>query len=285
MPTNIHFFRNSELDKIDFTKVFEFFDNYPNFTIYYTEDDVQIVYRDDDFKFSYRYLITKKSRVKDIYKLNPMFSNVNFLLELPLMIPSFLAKEILAITLKICKLFDLEIYHDNFSDVKAFNSVDVLLLFEKMRAEYIEEHGLEGKLKYPSEKLNEICKYQRSVDSLKSSYQNTVEANLIQPILDNLTNDFGISYKWEVGKSTIFPPNVDYFYIQEEENIIFLVKREEFYQLIGKYLIEVETIFPEMYILKEKQAKAARKILNKLRKFAIVDVNFKNIRLCDLIDG
>ena len=66
MPINLHFFRNNELEKLDYSKVFEFFDNYPAFTIFYGEDDVQIICSDDDFKFTYRYLVTKKSRVKDI---------------------------------------------------------------------------------------------------------------------------------------------------------------------------------------------------------------------------
>ena len=118
MAINIHFFRNSALDKLDFSKVLEFFDNLPLFKTFYTEDEVQIEYRDDDFKFSYRYLITKKSRVNQIYKLNPVFLNVNFLLELPVLIPSFLAKEILTVAQKICKTFDLEIYNDAFKDVQ-----------------------------------------------------------------------------------------------------------------------------------------------------------------------
>lgn len=284
MPINLHFFRNSDLEKIDFTKVFEFFDSYPNFKIFYTEEDVQIVYRDDDFKFSYRYLITKKSRVKEIYKLNPMYLNVNFLLELPVMIPTFLAKEILAITLKICKLFDLEIYHDTFEDVQQFNSVDVLILFEKMREQYIEEYGLNDKIMYPHEKLNEICKFQRSVESLRDYYQHEVEVNLCQPIIEANTNEFGISSVWNVGKPTVFPPHIDYYYIHDEQNIIFLVNRKDFYSLMNKYLVEVETILPDMFILKQKQAKASKKIVNKLKKCAIVDKNFKNVRLCDMID-
>ena len=59
MAIYIHFFRDSGLEKLDFLKVFEFFESYPNFKIFYTDEEVQIDYRDDDFKFAYRYLITK----------------------------------------------------------------------------------------------------------------------------------------------------------------------------------------------------------------------------------
>ena len=86
---NIHFFRNSNLEKIDYAKVLDFFDNQPNFETYYTDDYVEIIHKDSEFNFSYRFLITKKSRVNKIYKLNPMYSNVNFLLEMPIMIPSY----------------------------------------------------------------------------------------------------------------------------------------------------------------------------------------------------
>ena len=129
---NIHFFRNSTLDKIDFNKVLEFFDTIPNFTTYYTDDEVEIEYKDKEFDFNYRYLITKKSRVSKIYKLDPMYSNINFLLELPLVIPTFLAKEVFTITQRLCKTFELGYYHDSFDDVQAFNIVDLLVFFDKL---------------------------------------------------------------------------------------------------------------------------------------------------------
>jgi hypothetical protein len=284
MAINIHFFRNSSLDKLDFSKVLEFFDNYPNFKIFYTDDEVQIDYRDDDFKFSYRYLITKKSKVNQIYKLNPGFLNVNFLLELPVLIPSFLVKEILSITQKICKLFDLEIYHDTFNDVQPFNLADVFVLFEDMRQKMIAEYGIQDKLSFPKEKLDEICRYQRSVESLRDFYHNEVEVNLVEPILDKVTNEYGIAITWNVGVATVFPPHLSYIYIKEEQNIPFLVRRDDFISIMNKYLIEIVNFLPDMFILKGKHAKSSKKMLNKLRKVAIIDQNFKTIRLTNFID-
>ena len=142
MPINLHFFRDNSLDKLDFARVFDFFDQLGFFEIYYTEEDVQIIAKDEDFRFSYRYLITKKSLVKNIYKLEPKYSNVNFMLELPIMIPSYLAKEIFAIVAKLCRSFDLAIYHDSFKDVQEFNIVDLDNLFNTMRQKYIEDYGL-----------------------------------------------------------------------------------------------------------------------------------------------
>lgn len=284
MAINIHFFRDSSLEKLDFSKVLEFFDNYPNFKTYYTDDEVQIDYRDDDFKFSYRYLITKKSRVNNIYKLNPSYLNVNFYLELPVLIPSFLVKEILTITQKICKLFDLEIYNDSFNDVQPFNLADVVVLFEDSRKQTIEDYGMQDKLPFQKDKLDEVCRYQRSVESLREYYHNEVEVNIVEPILDKITNEYGISTTWTVGTPMVFPPHLSYVYIKDEQNLPFLVRSADFFSIVGKYLIEIVNFLPDMYILKAKQAKSARKTLNKLRKVAIIDQNFKSIRLSNLLD-
>ena len=51
-----------------------------------------------------------------------------------------------------------------------------------------------------------------------------------------------------------------------------------------KYLIDIVNCLPDMHLLRPKQARSSRKAINKLRKFAIVDQNFKSIRICDLID-
>lgn len=284
MAINIHFFRNSSLEKLDFTKVLEFFDEYPNFKIFYTEDEVQVDFRDDDFKFSYRYLITKKSRVNQIYKLNPMFLNVNFLLELPVLLPSFLVKEILTITQKICKIFDLEIYNDAFKDVQPFNLADVVVLFEETRRQTIEEYGMQDKLSFPKDKLDEICRYQRSIQSLREYYHNEVDVKLCEPIIDKVTNEYGISCSWDVGSPMVFPPHLSYVYVKEEQNIPFLVRSKDFMSIMNKYLIEIVNFLPDMYILKAKQAKSSRKVINKLRRVAITDQSFKSIRLSNLLD-
>ena len=191
---NIHFFRNSSLEKLDYFQVLEFFDNQPNFEIYYADDYVEILHVDAEFNFQYRFLITKKSRVSKIYKLNPMFTNVNFLLEMPILIPSFIAKEILSTIQKLCRTFELGIYHDAFVDVKQFNVVEFLDFFEKQRSLYIRDFDIDDKITFDGEKLNIICKFQRSVDSLIDYYHNEVAVNLCYPIIDKNTNESGICY-------------------------------------------------------------------------------------------
>ena len=281
---NIHFFRNSTLEKIDYSKVLDFFDNQPNFETYYTDDYVEVIHKDPEFNFSYRFLITKKSRVSKIYKLNPMFSNVNFLLEMPIMIPSFLAKEILSTIQKLSRMFELGIYHDSFEDVKPFNVVEFLDFFEKQRALYIQENGMNGKITFDSEKLNVICKFQRSVDNLVDYYHTEVIVNQCYPILDKNTGESGICYDWRFGTPIIFAPYVTFINIIDDENEKMLVRRDELIQILDKYLDEITNFLPDMFILKAKKAKNVKREIKKIKKIEM-DKNYTVLRMCDVIEA
>ncbi|MDD4212287.1 MAG: hypothetical protein PHY42_02680 [Bacilli bacterium] len=283
MNLSIHFFRKNSLGKIDYTKILEYFETLPNFKIFYTDDNVEMVYGDHEFEFEYRFLITKQSKVQRIYELNPMYSNINFMVEIPLLIPSFLAKEVLALVQKICKLFDLEIYQLEYKDVEPFNLVDVLVLFEKNRRDYLENHEVNDTILYDSEKLNIICKYQRSIASLQEYYNHTVDVGYCIPVVDDEKDISGISYTWNFGKPAIFPPYIDYIMVKDLEETL-LLKREDLYRILAKYFIEIKTVLPDLYIMKEKQAKKARKEFKLLKKSHLSDLEFRTLRLCDVIE-
>ena len=281
---NIHFFRKSSLEKVDYQKILEFFDNLKDFEIYYNDDIVEIVHKDNEFNFSYRYLITKKSHVRNISKLDPKFSNINFLLEMPLMISTFLAKEILSTIQKLCKLFELGIYHDSFDDVKAFNVVEFLAFFEKQRTLYIQENGYQDKITFDEEKLNVICTFQRKVDHLVDYYHGEVNVNLCYPIVDKNTNESGICYDWKFGTPIIFAPYVTFVNIIDEENQKMLVRHDELLAILDKYLTEIANFLPDMYILKAKQAKKCKNLMKKIKKI-VIDKDYKTLRLCDVIEA
>ena len=269
---------------LDFNKVLEFFDVLPNFEVFYTANEVEIVYSDKEFQFTYRYLITKVSQVRQIYKLNPQFVNINFLLELPVLVPEYIVKEILTVTQRLCKSFNLEVYNDTFDDVKPFNLMDIIMLFKAQRHHDIEENGLEGKLLFPTDKLNAICNYQRSIDNLREWFQHEVEVDYCEPIIDKKTGEYGICCTWNIGIATAFPPFFDYVVIKDEDNEEFMVRRKDFITFVDKYLTEIGNYLPDMYMMKTKAAHKCKAVVGKLRKYAIVDQTFVPARLCDLID-
>ena len=284
MAVNIHFFRDYSLEKLDYKKLLEFFDEQPNFEVFYTANEVEILYTDEDFQFTYRYLITKVSQVNKIYKLNPAYVNVNFLLEIPTLIPEQVVKEILTLTQKLCRTFDLAVYTETYEDVKPYSLMDILLLFRSKRREEIETNGLGNKLVYNSEKLNSLCKYQRNIDQIKANYQNEVDVDYCEPVIDKKTGEYGVCCTWKVGVPTVFPPYFEYVKIVNENDESYLIRRKEFFSICEKYLTEMVNYLPDMYVMKKKAAHKCKALEGKLRKLAIVDQSFTKLRLCDLID-
>lgn len=282
---NIHFFRKSTLEKLDYQKLIDFLQEMPYFTVYYTADNtVEIEYSDDEFGLKYRYIITEKSRVSKIYKLDPMYSNVNLLLEMPLVIPSFLAKEIFLVTQKICRIFELGYYHDDFDDVKAFDLVDLSVFFENKRSLYLEENGMKNKIKYDKDKFNVICKFQRSVDDLVHYYHNKVTVNLCYPVIDKKSGDSGIAYDWRIGDPVIFAPYVDYINVLDIEEGNIIVYKKELLDIIKKRCSEIKNYLPDMTIVKDKYAKQCKKDMKKIKKIALLGKDFQILTLKDVIE-
>ena len=278
---DIHFFRKSNLEKLDYEKVLDFFEQQGTFEIYYTDEVVEIQYKDPDFDLEYSYWITDRSRVNKIYNLSPVYSNAKFFIEIPIMIPSFFAKEIMMVMQKLCREFDLGIYQESFDDVVPFNMVEFLAFFERQRAQCIQESGMQDIIYYDEEKLNIICKFQRSRSRLCDYYHNEVTVNECYPIVDT-NGDSGMCYDWNFGTPVIFAPYVDYVCINDEEMGQMLVRRDELFNIIDKYISEIKNFLPDLYILKAKQAKKCKKEKNKIKKI-VMNKDYKVLKLYDAI--
>lgn len=284
MPINIHFFRAGSKGRINYQEVLDYFQELPNFEIYYDKDEVDIIYTDDEFGFQYEYKITKVSQVKAIYKLDPAYLNINFMLCLPLLIPSYAVKEILNFTQKLCKYFELSMYHESFDDVKTFSIADLYSLFASSQLAYLEENGAGDKVFYDKEKLCVICKYQRMMENLYECLHGEAEVNPCTPIIDRQNQEFGICCKWHIGIPTLFAPYFDFVNVEDEDGENFKIRRGDFMKFMEKYLVPIGSVLPDLYVLKPKQAKSSKSVVGKLRKYAIVDQQFETLRISDLLD-
>ena len=56
------------------------------------------------------------------------------------LIPAFAAKEILTFAQKLAKLFDLQVYHESYDDVKQFNIADLYSVFSNAQRAYLSEN-------------------------------------------------------------------------------------------------------------------------------------------------
>ena len=204
MAIYIHFFRESSLEKLDFAKVLDFFENLPNFKIYYTDDEVQIDYRDDDFKFSYRYLITKKSRVSQIYKLNRNSStSISFWCGADSVVFGQRSDDP-----RRCANLRPRYLQQRFEDVSRSISL-TSSLFEESRRRMI-EYGMQEKLPTKVGRHLSLPALNRSL----REYHNDVDVNPVERSLIQ-TKDYGISYTWS-RQPAVFP-YLDFVYIRKTE--------------------------------------------------------------------
>lgn len=283
----IHFFRNRNEERINF---FELVDNYfgtmENCKIAANDEVVEMDFEYPEFNFSYQYLITKRTRVSSMYRLNSQFVNINLLVEIPPVLPQYLIKLILVNMADLCDKFNLSIYHDGIDNITEFNMYDLLGSLIKERDAYLEKHSEIKKYYVPSDRLNQIFKYQGKLNELPQLIKADVIASPYIPMVNELDEQVELCINYPVGQPFIFPQHLTYVQIEEEENLISLIKAETFFKYTEKFMYEVKdsTCDVKLLYVNEKGSLKIKKVLRKLRKFMISSSNFKHIEMIELIE-
>ena len=291
MGITLHFFRSNQLDKLDFGSFLNFFTNNVNYKFYnLPTEEIEIEYRDPDFKFQYSLKLTKASQIQKIWRLDKNYVNMNIMIEIPLMISTYLAKEILKEVERICKEFDFYIYTSAFNDIKAFSMADMMILFQESRQEIVNKFGMQGKYYKPTKDIDIISRYQRTNVAVKDFFKNEYpSSDIVIPSAQVLVNpkslEYGAAFVYQVGTESVLPldPFFDYVCVVEDENYYF-VTTTEFRTALNKLLIDVDNYLPGTYLLKGHNAKKAKGALQKLKKTVDLSLQFENIPLCSLID-
>lgn len=282
----IHFFKNRN-ERLDFEELIDnYFNVMENVQIDSDDNECRINIGMPDFNFSYRYLITKRSHVSSIYKLNYDYSNVHMLIEIPLNIPQFLIRAILQQVDEMCKRFGFAIYYDQLDNIREFRIFEVLQSILNERTKYFNEHPEIVSYKIPEGKLNVVCIYQKLIPTLPQIVKCDLMNNPYIIMVDKSTGHVELSINWRVGEPTIFPPELSYVHIEEEENLVNVVPINIFMKYIGHYMFEIKDSASsiKMLFLNDKSSTKAKKYLKKIRKYMISSSNFDIVKLINLIE-
>ncbi len=289
MSSTIHFFRNRSLERIDYEKLICYFDELDNCKIYYNDDSVEMICTDQNFDFPYHFLITKRSRVTSIYTLNPNFYNINLLVEIPILLPEVVSRNILVFVMKLCQMFELEVYYHNgsngVSDIEPFNMANLMTYIAKERNIYLETHPDIDVYYYDRDKLVEICNYQQMIPYLSTKVNADAIANPYIVLLDTETNEVKLSISYRVDTPMFFPPNLDYVHV-EEDDFITIVPANLFMKYNERYMYEPRNFIDKVRVLL-LNGRGIRKVkanMRKLRKENVASSRFKEIRIIDLIE-
>ncbi len=284
MLITIHFFRKRNLERMDYEKLINYFEELGNCRITSDDDCVEIIYNDAVFGFPYRFLITKRSRVRSVYSLSGDYFNINLLVEIPVLLPAFVSRNILKFILELCQLFELDLYYDGVKDIVPFDMVSMLSYLAHTKEEYLTSNPDQKVYYMEREKLNQICNFQQMKPYLPEKIKAETLMNPYIVMVDS-NNQVVLSVLWNAGCSMIFPPYLDYVHI-EEDGVLVIVPATIFMKYVGRYMTELKDYIPNLRLqmLQPKSALRAKKHLRKVRKETVPQNSFETIRLIDLVE-
>ncbi len=282
----LHFFKE-KTRQFDYERLLSFFNDVPEATIIDTDDassELRIAYRHPILKSSADFVVSRRSTVQDIYKLDPHFLDVNFRLEVPLLTPTYSSNIIFEITQKLCKEFNFSTYNALYEDVMPFRFEVVSRGFEIAKQNFKDKfsYQLDNYYSYPQIKLNECLKYVNEQYDLHRYYK---EQNVYVPnyfVVVDEQNKVHFTMEWAENTRTLFPPHVDFIYYRSglETSVL---PYDEVMAKIEKYTTNVPGFIENTKVIEPKQTKKVNKALKKA-KFTKVNSTLIRIDLSQVID-
>ncbi len=282
----LHFFKE-KTRQFDYERLLSFFNDVSEATIIDTDDassELRIAYRHPILKSSADFVVSRRSTVQDIYKLDPHFLDVNFRLEVPLLTPTYSSNIIFEITQKLCKEFNFSTYNALYEDVMPFRFEVVSRGFEIAKQNFKDKfsYQLDNYYSYPQIKLNECLKYVNEQYDLHRYYK---EQNVYVPnyfVVVDEQNKVHFTMEWAENTRTLFPPHIDFIYYRSglETSIL---PYDEVMAKIEKYTTNVPGFIENTKVIEPKQTKKVNKALKKA-KFTKVNSTLIRIDLSQVID-
>ncbi len=282
----LHFFKE-KTRQFDYERLLSFFNDVPEATIIDTDDassELRIAYRHPILKSSADFVVSRRSTVQDIYRLDPHFLDVNFRLEVPLLTPTYSSNIIFEITQKLCKEFNFSTYNALYEDVMPFRFEVVSRGFEIAKQNFKDKfsYQLDNYYSYPQIKLNECLKYVNEQYDLHRYYK---EQNVYVPnyfVVVDEQNKVHFTMEWAENTRTLFPPHIDFIYYRSglETSIL---PYDEVMAKIEKYTTNVPGFIENTKVIEPKQTKKVNKALKKA-KFTKVNSTLIRIDLSQVID-
>ncbi|MDY0278584.1 MAG: hypothetical protein RBQ97_10935 [Acholeplasma sp.] len=268
----LHFFREKSR-KLDVEAVIAFFEVIEGMEVEMDERSVRFNFKHPRLGYEAKFLIMPKSQVKDIYRLNPSFLDLNFQLELPLLSPDYFANFMFEIVKKMVTKFDYFVYHDSFEDVLPYRYELVMKVFMLMKEKYLElnpkylyDHYLVQK-----DKLNSMLRYIDDNLELQKFYQ---EANTYAPFYYFLVNNdhkLRVAFEWKYDTLTVIPPHIDFIFLNRG-NEVSIIDYHEFLLQADKYLDDVPGFLKNTKVVAKKNLKKVNKIFKKNKFKKVIEI-------------
>ena len=250
-----------------------------------TKGDNRIyLYHHPVLNFEARFIMTSKSCVPHLERLNPKFFDVNFLVEFNILTQTYAVELILDIIEDIVKLFKFYVYNEAFENVSPFRRLMMIKAFEAWKKAYKDNHE------------DEIANYNRlDPQTISQVYGYLQRKSKLEILIDKnkvtISNYFFlhaeksrtafVAISWDGYMPFILPPAVDILYLDDGKYTKYIPMREVMSK--AEKLFKPIDGYGVIQMVDSKNTKKLHKILTK-DKFAPLTTELKLLSIDKILD-
>lgn len=268
----------------DRTELLTLFQANPNITKQEKGNDKVFVYHHPILDFDAYFILSAKSAIPHLERLNPRYYDVNFRVEFEITLPTYCVELILDIAEYIAKTFKFQVYNESYEDVVGFRKNTMVKTFEIW------------KNAYKNKNEEEIAQFSRiDSGSLSEIYNYILRKPKLEVLLDKskieISNYFFmrtdksrtafVCMEWDGYSSFIVPPSVDILYYNDPKNPKY-ISMTELNSRAEKLFKAIEG-YGNLKMVDVKSVSKLRKIIVKT-KFAPLTVELKEVELKNILD-
>ena len=242
-------------------------------------------YRHSVLDFEARIIISDKSVVPHLERLNSKFYDVNVYVEFDVLSPNYAVEILLDIVQEIASKFDFKIYVESFIyDVKPFRRAEIIKNFNSWKRAYADKHPdeLAQYNKLDSQAISLVYGYLQKKKRLEITFDTTkVQVSDYIFLHTDKSRSAFVAIKWDGEKQFILPPAVDLLMLDDGK-----VNR---YISMSEIMMKAEKMFKpidgygSIQIVDSKSTKKLHKLLVKER-FSPPYVELKQLSLDKIKD-
>ncbi len=268
----------------DRTELLTYFQANSNVTLEKNGENRDYTYHHPILDFDAHFILSSKSAIPHLERLNPKYFDVNFRVEFDIKLPTYCVELILDMADEIAKMFKFSVYNESYEDVITFKKNILAKTFDVW------------KNAYKSKNEEEIASYSRLDSTLLSQIYNYIlRKPKLEVLLDRnkiqLSDYFFmrtdksrsafVCMAWDGENSFIIPPGIDILYYSDSK-VKKYIAMQELSTKANKYFKIIDG-YSNIKIVDDKVVGKLKKIILK-SKFAPLTVELKEIKLKDILD-
>ena len=266
----------------DKSELINFFSSNPYISVEKRLDDRIFTYHHPILDFDARFIMSSRSNIPHIERLNPKYFDINLLVEFDVLLPTYCVELILDIVEDICKTYRFYVYNQAYQDVNPFKRIMMIKAFEVWKKAYKDNHEDEiSTYNYiDPQALAQIYGY-----LIRKPMLNAMVSKSQVPDYQFLTSLRSriayVSIVWDGNSSFVYPPAVDILYYDDGKQKVFIP--------INELMTKADKLFKPIdgygfiRILDSKNVSKLKKIINKT-KFSPLNTELKVIDIDNILD-